>query len=55
VALNCITADKSEMDVFQSTMVLDGAVQLTGDAVSNVFFFMTIQTSQFNLKTVPGD
>lgn len=50
VALNCITADKLEMDAFQSTMVLNGAALLTGDAVSNVFFFMTIHTSQFNLK-----
>jgi len=32
VALSCITADKLEMDVFQSTMVPVGAAQLTGDA-----------------------
>jgi hypothetical protein len=54
VALSCITADKSEMDVLQFTMVPDGAAQFTGDAVSNVFL-MTTHTSQFNLKTVPGE
>ena len=49
MALSCITADKSEMDVFQSTMVPDGAVQLTGGAVSNVFFLMTIHIFYRNL------
>jgi hypothetical protein len=33
VALSCITADKSEKDVLQSTMVPDGAAQLNGGAL----------------------
>jgi hypothetical protein len=55
VALSCITADKSAMDVFQSTMVPEGAAQLAGGAVSNVLYCITIHTPQFNPKTVPEE
>lgn len=42
VALNCITADKSVMDVFQSIMVLQAAAPLIGGVVSRTLFFTTI-------------
>jgi hypothetical protein len=50
VALNCITADKSMRDVFQSITVLQAAAPSTGAVVSRTIFFMTIHVILFSPK-----
>lgn len=47
VALNCITADKSVMDVFQYITVPQAAAPLTGGVVSRTLFFTTIHAILF--------
>jgi hypothetical protein len=47
VALNCIIADKSVMDVFQSITVLQAAAPLTGGVVSRTLFFTTTHAILF--------